>query len=125
MNKKGFTLVELLTVIILLSLIALITTPVIIGVLGSSKQNLQTEQYKIIEKAAERWGMENLNKLPNSGSCYINMGELQSYLSNSENIKDPKTGKTLDGVVKITKTGNQYKYEYISTLTGYHCGGNN
>ncbi len=123
MNKKGFTLVELLTVIILLSLIALVTTPVIIGVLNSSKDSLQKEQIIIIEKAAESWSLPNLKKMPGeSQTCYITMSELEDYISNSDSIKDPKTGATMSGGVFITKNGAKYKYEYKSTLTGTHCG---
>lgn len=123
MNKKGFTLVELLTVIILLSLIALVTTPVIIGVLNSSKENLRDQQIQIVEKAAERWGVDNLKKLPTTDNpyCYINISELGKYISNSASIKDPKTGQTMNGRVLITKKGNQYEYKYNPAQPGNHC----
>ena len=39
MNKKGFTLVELLAVITILAVIALITTPIIFGVVEDSRMN--------------------------------------------------------------------------------------
>ena len=39
MNKKGFTLVEVLAVIVILSVIALITTPIIFGVIEDSRMN--------------------------------------------------------------------------------------
>ena len=39
MNKKGFTLVELLAVITILVVIALITTPIIFGVVEDSRMN--------------------------------------------------------------------------------------
>ena len=39
MNKRGFTLVELLTVILVLSVLALILTPVISGLVESSRKN--------------------------------------------------------------------------------------
>ena len=38
MLKKGFTLVELLAVIVILAVIALITTPIIIDSLNTSKK---------------------------------------------------------------------------------------
>ena len=37
MNKKGFTLVELLAVIVLLGVVALISTPIITGVIEDSR----------------------------------------------------------------------------------------
>lgn len=42
MNKKGFTLVELLAVITILAVIALITTPIIFGVIEDSRMNTFT-----------------------------------------------------------------------------------
>ena len=124
MNKKGFTLVELLTVVILLSLIAIITTPVIIGVLNSSKDNLHQQQVKIIEKAAERWGIAHLSNMPSAdGSCHVKINELSDYLSNSENLKDPNTGQNMTGGVIITKNGKKYSYKYESdnTRLGSSC----
>ena len=120
MNKKGFTLVEMLTVIILLSLIAILTTPVVIGVLGESKDNLNKGQIQIVEKAAERWGISNLKKLPSSGnSCYIEIADLEGYLSNSSGIKNPKTGQDMAGKIVITNTStsttsDKYTYKYYS-----------
>lgn len=42
MNKKGFTLVEILAVITILAVIALITTPIIFGVIEDSRINTFT-----------------------------------------------------------------------------------
>ena len=48
--KKGFTLVELLAVIIIIGIIALITVPIVLSVIGSSKQKaLQNSAYGLIE----------------------------------------------------------------------------
>ena len=37
MKKKGFTLVELLAVIVILAIIALISTPIILGVIEKTR----------------------------------------------------------------------------------------
>ena len=42
MNKKGFTLIEILAVITILAVIALITTPIIFGVIEDSRMNTFT-----------------------------------------------------------------------------------
>lgn len=39
MNRKGFTLVELLAVIAIIAIIALITTPIVLNVIQTSKEN--------------------------------------------------------------------------------------
>lgn len=54
MNKKGFTLVELLAVIVILGIIALIATPIILGVIEDSKKSAADESTKIYLKAIEQ-----------------------------------------------------------------------
>ena len=52
MKRKGFTLVELLGVIVVLAVIAIITTPVILGVIEKSKkESYRNSIYGIIESA--------------------------------------------------------------------------
>ena len=50
MNKKGFTLVELLAVIVILAIIALIATPIVINVInqaqeGADARSVETKYY--------------------------------------------------------------------------------
>lgn len=64
--KKGFTLAELLGVIVILSLIALITVPAITDTLQNYKIKLCNTQLEEIISAAKTWGADNLVKLPSS-----------------------------------------------------------
>ena len=45
-NKKGFTLVEILAVIIILAVIALLVSPMIIGNINDSREKL----YEVVKK---------------------------------------------------------------------------
>ena len=56
MNKKGFTLVELLAVLIVLGVIATITTTVTLNQVNESKNKLNSEQIKIVQSAAIDYG---------------------------------------------------------------------
>lgn len=115
MNKKGFTLVELLAVIVLLGLIALIAAPAITGIIKQSKDSLSDSQKQSIEMSAKNWATDNMGKLPSNGNCIlVKLSTLQSGGYADLEIKDPKTGKILtdsDITVKITRNNKQLIYE--------------
>ena len=78
MNKKGFTLVELLAAIIILSLLALLASTSVTNVVRSSRSDLYDSQLALIKSAAELWGADNLNKLPDAGKCkYLTLRNLK------------------------------------------------
>ena len=109
MNKKGFTLIELLAVIVILSLLALITSTAITKLVKDSKQDLSDIQMKSIESAAKAWGADNINRLPEVGSCaYITLGDLKEYGLLSSSVIDLKSSNELsnDLAVKIYTTAN-------------------
>lgn len=113
--KKGFTLIELLAVISILGIIATITVSSIIEIINTSKKDTLTEQKRIIVRAAQRWGTDNVKNL-SSNSCDITISKLKSegYLIN-KSVIDPTNGKQMTGCVKISfdSDNNQYKYEYV------------
>lgn len=55
MNKKGFTLVELLSVIIILGIIIAIAYPIVNNTLDSNRLTLYKEQEKRLEEAAKKY----------------------------------------------------------------------
>ena len=50
MNKKGFTLVELILIITLMAVISVIVIPNILDALSSSKQQKYESLYNLVEK---------------------------------------------------------------------------
>ncbi len=60
MNKRAFTLIELLAVIVILSVIAVITTPIVFNTLSNVKEELSKEQKKTIIDSARMWGVKYL-----------------------------------------------------------------
>jgi len=126
MNKKGFTLVELLAVIVILGILALITTPVVINIIDDSKNKAYEEQKRLVEGAAERWGVNNLKKLPTTdgASCYITTETLlnEGYLSSAE-INDPTKNESIKRYVLITYSSayKQYKYDYTDIVSSNSC----
>ncbi len=87
--KKGFTLVELLGVIIIISLLALLTSVAVTKLVKDSKQQISNVQKSLIVEAAKIWGADNLGKLPNKGECvYLSVSDLKNegLLDNSEKL---------------------------------------
>lgn len=109
MNKNGFTLVELIAVIVILGLLALIANSSVVNVVKNSKSDLYNTQLKLIESAAESWGNDNLDKLPNDGECkYLTLANLKNYGLMEEEIINPKTNKEFSDnlYIKITSKIN-------------------
>ena len=50
MNKKGFTLVELLAVIVILALLAIVSSTVVFKLIDDSRKDLYNDQIELIEK---------------------------------------------------------------------------
>lgn len=124
--KKGFTLVELLGVLVILGLLALITVPIITNSINSSKKNLKEVEIKNIVKAAKDWAADNMDKLPSfspetSGSCNVSIETLVSggYIDQPIN---PDTNVNFGGCVIISVDDNNYSYSYQENSSNCSCG---
>ena len=113
--KSGFTLVEILGVIIILSFILLAIIPNINNLLNGSRNKLYNEQIEEIKAATKSWSAVNSNNLPASESESITVTLYQLKMSGfvPYNIKNPKTGDLFsdDMTVEISKKGMNYFYE--------------
>ena len=118
--NKGFTLVELLAVIILLSVIALITTISTSSTINKSKTKLTEIQIQKIEKAAEVYYLneainENNYDYEETKTC-VNVEYLieNDYIEENELI-NPKDYNKMLGSVKIRYESGIYTYNYKDT----------
>ena len=62
-GKKGFTLVEIIGAIVLLTVIALIIYPVINNLISDSKDDLYKKQIEELERISNTWVTRNYKKL--------------------------------------------------------------
>ena len=76
MNKKGFTLVEVLAVIVILSLVIGIAGTSVVAVRNNSLKKLVETKYNNLEKSAILYGQENQDEL--NEECTID-NEKYSY----------------------------------------------
>src|SRR5574344_1917917 len=117
MNKKGFTLAELMGVIIILSIILLLTLPAVDKIIKNSKERAYQEQVTSISKAASDWALSNSSLLPDEdgNSITIYLSEIKLSGSIAIDIKNTKTGNLLSNntYVVITKKNNMYEYSEI------------
>lgn len=91
---KGFTLVEVMGVLIILGIISLITVPVISNVLKENKKELYEIQIKNIEESARNFVAENLFSLnlDENKKIAIKIGNLKQ-LGYLEDFVFPSKGK--------------------------------
>lgn len=113
-NNKGFTLVELLAVLIIMIAIMAIAIPAITPALNRSKDKQNAQKIRLIESAAELYVSEHKNKI--TGNC-ISVDKLVS-----EGYIDEEAAKDADdhrftGSVSVT---NGYKY----SESNVNCEGN-
>ena len=62
--KKGFTLVEMMAVIIILAIVATITFPIVSQSIEKNREKLYYSQLDEIKLNAEKWAYSNLDLLP-------------------------------------------------------------
>ena len=120
---NGFTLVELLAVIILLGLISAIGIPTVKNITRDAKQKGYEKQVATVLESAENWGTENTELLPKvSGSILVKMDTLkkEGFLENKE-IINPVEKSEMNGCAEIIYNSefNQYEYKYIKNCNSF------
>lgn len=116
-NKKAFTLVELLGVLVLLGVIGLITIPTVSTLIKNSKEKALLAQEKIIVDAAKSWAADNSSQLPSTGSVIITIQDLinSNYIDDEtlDKINDVKYTTKCVSITSSTKY-NTYDYAVVS-----------
>lgn len=80
-NKKGFTLVELLSVIVILALISVMATTGIIALSNKSKENMYCAKLEMISSVARDYGVKYEYELNNSNEYYNGYKSLKIKVS--------------------------------------------
>ena len=121
-NSFGFTLIEIIAIIVLLSVIALLTYPIINNIIDDSKEELYIKQINELERLSNTWVTNNISKLKIEEGYIYNLSFEELYeqgLITEEDIKNPKTDELLDGCVVVTYNSNNNGYDvaYDSSCT--------
>jgi len=118
-NNKGFTLVEVLAVVVILISVIAIITPKVISQFKNSEETIYKNQIESIISIARIYMNENANLLPEENQTYIiTFDKLkQQQLITDEIILNPKTKQPLTGCITVKDLNNKYQYQYIEDET--------
>ena len=112
LNKKGFTLVELLAVIVILAVVMLIAVTAVGPLMTKSRKSaLGTEGVSMVDAAKTAYQAEQLNSnskiKPTSSVCF----DLE-WLYNKNYFDKGKSGDGYTGSVLVTYSGGRYTYKF-------------
>lgn len=112
--KRGFTLVEILAVIVLLGIILVIVIPILGNVMDDRKQDLYNTQVNEIEKSARQYVATNPDVITDTLPFTIELTDLcaDDYIDCP--INNPIDGTQLLGHVEVNTDSNGiYIYTFI------------
>ena len=113
LNRKGFTLVELLAVLVIMIAISSIAISSISAALERSKGNQNKQKIKLLESAAEVYVSEHKNSISDSDYCISVDTLLNGGYIDEDNIKDAN-GDLFSGGIEI----NANDFTYNKNLSG-------
>ncbi len=121
MKKNGFTLVEVLAVLVIIGILSAISVAVYTNSINSSKNSLsEFQKNKLIEATRTYVAINTLsfNKIfsdaDESFCVQISVEVLNKAGFLTADVIDPKDGNKLEGFIKVVYDTNtsQYKYDY-------------
>ena len=119
MKKNGFTLVELLAMLVILGIIMALAIPNISGMIQNQKLDLyKSDASSMVEAAKMKASKDKYMAKPNDGDCIVFS---LNYLDDNENIITGPNGgdyDQFDSVVVFARTGDKYKY-YVRLVENY------
>lgn len=130
MNNKGFTLIELVACVVVLSCIALVTTTSITSSMKKSKQDLYDTQLGLIRDAAVNYVSENMKLVPKldstktSDTYYISLSDLTESGLIDKKINNPITNEIFKEEDLCIKLLLNYNATYDKTLFNYDISDN-
>ncbi|MFA5408311.1 MAG: LamG-like jellyroll fold domain-containing protein, partial [Bacilli bacterium] len=124
MSEKGFTLVELLAVIVILAVILAIAVPSVSSIIEASRVKAYEANEASIIKATRDYLMENGSEAPQSVGdiSYIQLSTLISnqYLNDVLDPKDKTVCNSHKSIIKVEQVRKgEYEYEAFLTCNNY------
>lgn len=114
MKKNGYTLVEVLAVIIILSLLTAVIIPTVDAIIESNKEKAYQIQVDLLLDGLENWGASNAFDLPtDEGETLVKkVGELKQEGFLDKELVNPKNSKCISNDLELIITRKNNKYVY-------------
>ena len=116
--NKGYTLIEMLAVFVVLAILAIISFPVITDTIKEIRESGAKAQEKLVIEGAKGWVNDhNILLSDEVGSVYeVSVSTLneEGYLSHEKLNKIVKNEEYQNSCVKITTLEHKYSYEFKS-----------
>lgn len=118
-NKKGFTLVELLAVIVVLAIIMLIAVNSVLPLITDARKGAFESSVKIIFEGAENAFTKDMmlggTEIKNKEKCY----DISYLVTNGYITKITADNANYVGYVKISEQGGIYDYKIVNNKDNY------
>ena len=125
LKKNGFTLVELLAVIVILALLLTIAVPSVIQISNRIKKNMYCSKIEDLESAAKLYGNDNIDYFDTHDQVEVSVKDLVEnnlfkkednkceYNDSKPCVKNPRDGSSMDNdKIVITKRDKKIVAEY-------------
>ena len=115
-KNKGFTLVELLATIAILSLLAILVTPKIIDNVNDKKEKLYDSTIKEIERFTQMYLTDNTSlydDINKNGYADVTIEMLCNSNLISCPLNDPRDNSNIEGYVRISYENDKYVYKFV------------
>ena len=116
--KKGFTLIKLMGVIVLLGLVSIVSYVVIEKIILNSKENISEATKKIIYVAADNYIEDNMDEFPKEKekNYCVSIDSLinGNYLDEDTISKDSKKLSSYHDVLVTVDSSYKFSYELVT-----------
>ena len=116
MNKKGFTLTELLATISIIAVVSLIGAVSITGIKSKIDENMFDSKVQLALGAAKNWGQDNKSSLSATGVERT----IKQFINANYLTPDDKTAKDFKNNSGVDVSG-KYIVVYLSNNRVYAC----